>query len=526
MVNKVLFANPMTASAKGVQLVNTVNEAGGVAYKLSDKEALAQLLVTGCFNNTFYVGGAEQLDNILSLAKKVDVEFAGKAAVYARQYAKMKDAPVILLASLTTRGAAGLEVVKKIFPKVINNTKSLRNFFQVIRSNKVGRRNFGTALRNLMADWLNSKTSDYLFNGSIGNDPTLADVIKLSHVKPMDVVRENFHNYLLGRKYNVSTLPQRIRNFESFKRGEYDGVPYVPFQMLTALNLTKAHWQEIVKTMTWDATRQNLNTLARHGVFEDQNLIKLVAERLGNAENVAKFSVFPYQLMTSLEYTQDIPKVIQDALQDALDYSIDNIPDFNRKVAVCVDVSGSMRNCPVTGSKPGSTTKVTALHVAALVGAAVLRKNKHSMVIPFSDNAMPNDAVLNARDSVWTNAKKLAGVRSGGTNCASAMVYINQCGFRPDLVIYVSDNESWHNSGRYYGRGTGLMNEFNNLVKVNHQAKLVCIDIQPNTTSQANTQANVLNCGGFNDTVFDVINNWCNLSGENFVDYINNKVQL
>jgi 60 kDa SS-A/Ro ribonucleoprotein len=36
-------------------------------------------------------------------------------------------------------------------------------------------------------------------------------------------------------------------------------------------------------------------------------------------------------------------------------------------------------------------------------------------------------------------------------------------------------------------------------------AKLVCIDIQPNTTTQARSGTDVLNVGGFSDAVFGVV---------------------
>jgi len=39
----------------------------------------------------------------------------------------------------------------------------------------------------------------------------------------------------------------------------------------------------------------------------------------------------------------------------------------------------------------------------------------------------------------------------------------------------------------------------------NPAAKLVCIDIQPNATTQANERADVLNVGGFCDEVFDMV---------------------
>ena len=39
----------------------------------------------------------------------------------------------------------------------------------------------------------------------------------------------------------------------------------------------------------------------------------------------------------------------------------------------------------------------------------------------------------------------------------------------------------------------------------NPGAHLVCLDLQPNRTTQARERADILNVGGFSDAVFDVI---------------------
>ena len=51
------------------------NEAGGMAYELSARQALAQYAATGCFGGTFYAGAEEQLDAVAQLAERVDVDF-------------------------------------------------------------------------------------------------------------------------------------------------------------------------------------------------------------------------------------------------------------------------------------------------------------------------------------------------------------------------------------------------------------------------------------------------------------------
>src|SRR5271170_382294 len=147
MVTKNLFAgnkkkNKFTSVSKKVTLpTNTVNEAGGTAYQLSDKAALAQYAMTGCFNGTYYTSDKEQLKKVLELAAKVDPKFVAKLAVYARQKGLMKDMPAVLAAVVAGQDS---DLLAQIFDRVIGNPKMLRNFVQVMRSGATGRKSLGT----------------------------------------------------------------------------------------------------------------------------------------------------------------------------------------------------------------------------------------------------------------------------------------------------------------------------------------------------------------------------------------------
>ena len=44
-------------------------------------------------------------------------------------------------------------------------------------------------------------------------------------------------------------------------------LPDVPFTMLSALPLSRTQWAAIAVRASWQTTRMNLNTFARHGVF-------------------------------------------------------------------------------------------------------------------------------------------------------------------------------------------------------------------------------------------------------------------
>lgn len=544
MANKNLFKSaPSAPTVPVAPVTNTVNAAGGAAYKMSDKHALAQLAATGCFGSTFYIDEATQLDTVKKLVANVDPEFIAKVAIYAREKGYMKDMPAFLAATLAKRD---VNLLKKVFTRVIDDGKMLRNFVQIIRSGVTGRKSLGSVPKKLINKWINSTKDETLFRASVGNDPSLADVIKMTHPSPENDRRAALYGYLTGKdaagpgkplveekrdpktgktvvihRYNAENLPDCIKQYESFKKTKTGVVPNVDFRLLTALELTNAQWTEIAKNAPWHMTRMNLNTFKRHGVFDIPGMDTLIAGKLSDAEIVAKVKVFPYQLLAAYLNTTDVPVKVTNALQDAMEHATKNIPEINGKIFVFPDVSGSMGS-PITGSRGTATSKVLCNQVAALVAAALVRKNPETEVIPFGSHTFK--VKLNPRDSIMTNATMLAGLPGGGTNCSAPLAELNARGAKGDLVIYVSDNESWMDSsgnGYGWGRGTGTLQEWNKFKTRNPNAKLVCIDLTPNTTMQAIDRDDILNIGGFSDNVFEVISEFAKSGlGRHWTDVI------
>ncbi len=133
----------------------------------------------------------------------------------------------------------------------------------------------------------------------------------------------------------------------------------------------------------------------------------------------------------------------------------------------------------------------------------LLRRNPTARVLPFENDVV--DVHLNARDTVMTNAAKLATVGGGGTNCSAPLARLVREKADVDLVVFVSDNQSWVDATQNAHQGTATMQEWQKLKVNNPKARLVCIDIQPYATTQAKPRADVLNVGGFSDRVFDVV---------------------
>jgi 60 kDa SS-A/Ro ribonucleoprotein len=521
MASKSVFGS--TVPGRSVPATDTTNEAGGRAYALPPRHVLAQLACTGTFNKTYYGEGKDQLQLIRENADQCSPEFIAKCAIYARQSGHMKDMPAALAVMLSK---ADPKLFDRCFDAILDNGKQIRNFVQMVRSGLLGRKSLGSGPKRLVRRWIAQRSDRALFRASVGNDPSLADVIRLVHPKARDEAQKALLGYIVGKEFDAEKLPQGVKDYLRFKSGDTTGpLPDVDFRMLTGLDLSPEQWAEVALKGGWHQTRINLNSYLKQGVFglekdavarlaaltEVRDVVDALAARLKDPEEIKRAKAFPYQLLAAYKHTDEtLPFKLREALQDAMEIAVENVPTLGTKVNVIVDVSGSMGQS-VTGHRGGASSKVRCVDVAGLVGAVMLRKNPGSTILPV-DTAVHERAQFNPRDSIMTNAQKLASYGGGGTDLSAGLHYLNATKAEGQLIVIVSDCESWMDDNGARGdryrrsRGSGCMVEFREYEARNPGAKMVCIDIQPYGTTQAPDAPNsIMNVGGFSDDVFNQI---------------------
>ncbi len=511
MANKTLFS---AALSRFLPRTDAVNDAGGAAYAYGPEARLAQLAATGTLSDGFYSGADAQLADVLAAAQAVSPDFVAKAAVYARKAGAMKDMPALFAAYLTV---ADPDLAVPVFGRVIDNGRMLRNFVQIMRSGQVGRRSLGSRPKRMVREWLEKASMPQLMAAATGNDPSLADIVRMVHPAPVSAERRAFYGWLIGKPYDVAALPAEIAAFEAWKRDPKGALPPVPFEWLTGFPLTAEQWAELAGRMGWQALRMNLNTLARNGAFDVKGTTDKVAARLSDADTIARVRPAPYQLMVALDQVGDaVPLHVQAALEEALEQSLATVPVLTGHVVVCPDVSGSM-SWAATGQRKGATSAVRCIDIAALVAAAVLRTNRQARVMPFDVDVV--GMTLDPKARVAVNAARLAAIGGGGTNVSAPLARLNAERASVDTVVIVSDNESWIDPTR---RGaTATMNEWNRLKARNPGAKLICIDIQPYGTTQAKDRQDIMNVGGFTDAVFGAMARFASGETRDWVEIVN-----
>lgn len=517
------------------------NHEGAPAYALAPKLALAQYAATGCFNGTFYSNADEQLETLINLIKQVDDNtFLAKLALYSREKAYLKDMPAALLAALAARDA---KLFHQVFSRIVDNGRVLRTLFQMIRSGKFGKKSLSSSVQRAFRLWLNQASTEKLLSASIGTAPSLRDILRMARPKPTDNARRALFGWLTDKEVSKwapaceADLPEQVQLLKQFRAATSVQEQMPLFSKLNVrwdLLADKAQytvvWSAMAKTMGPQALRMNLNTLQRHGVFGDPEMVNYVADRLMDEQEIRRSKQFPYQYFAAyMNASSELPARIKKALHQAAETACGNVPELIGPVVIGLDVSGSMSSA-ITGNRgSGATSKMRCVDIAALFAAALLRRNPDSVVVPFDTSAY--DARLDPNDSILSLAERLAKYGGGGTDCALPISKALET-YRKRVfagVVLVSDNESWVYQGRAraYGAGqhTGVMTEWKKFVQ-NQVAlqggnitgpKLICIDIQPSVTTQAPERSDILNIGGFSDAVFKVISAFIESDSNRFV---------
>lgn len=460
--------NQRTARARGgagvIESTNeTVNHKGAKSYKRSAKSELFLLGVSDFVEDTFYESAQNRQDRINELVSKIvveDLEWLKSYVEWLRNTANMRSVSL----SIALRSAHAMN------KKGITGARSLVSS-ALIRADEPGEalafwhteygRKLPAAVKRGIADGAVRTYNQYSYAkyDSARNGYRFGDVLQLTHPKPKDTTQEALFKYTLDKSYNTdATLPQELTLLANRKRvlslpkdelrklvESAEGAQVLKDAGLTweALSgsisggMDAKAWEAIIPSMGYMALLRNLKNFHNAGV--PRKVMQTVANRLSDKDEVARSRQLPFRFLSAhRELGRAGYSYFLTALEDALEYSLVNVPTLDGKTLIVIDNSGSMYYSDGYGSMSYADT-------ANLFGVTLAKRAKDATVVVYGTWSQE----LNFRNTPST-FHIVRGITSmGGTDTAGTIEeHYNESYTR---VIVLTD-EQYGYSG-YYGYG-------------------------------------------------------------------------
>lgn len=450
----------------------TVNKEGHVAYKMTDKSKLiTQVLCSFINEQKFYGDNTEEMKKTIQKVIASDPEFVSKLAVFARREFNMRSVAHVLTAYLAHE-PNGKPYVRKTVKGVSlrgDDVTEIMAFYLNTFGKPVP-----NALKKGIADVLGTFDEYTLakYKGD-GNAVKMRDLICICHPKPENKAREELYKRCIEGNLEI---------------------PETWETQLSANGNNAETWEKLIDSgkVGYMALIRNLRNILNARPYN----VDKVLQKISDPVAVKKSKQLPFRFLSAYKSVggNGTSKVF-DALEDAVDAAIDNIPRIPGKTVIAIDVSGSM--CSTISSK----SDVSCSEIALMLGLIANRICEESIVYTFDDTIRTMD-VSHRNGILYTTVHSRP--RGGGTNMGLPFREMMRNRINADRVIILSDNMCncgvgwWNNKtvqtlADEYRRSTG-----NNIW-------VHAIDLQGYGTQQfAGPRTNII--AGWSEKVFDFIN--------------------
>lgn len=442
----------------------TTNRAGGDAYEQSPKTRLASILFTSFLKEQYYRGADEQLAEIIEIVQNLpEKKFAAKAAIAARTQYHMRSTSHVVAAEIG-RSVKGEQWTDDFFSSIVLRPDDMLEIVALYEQMEglglpaAMRRGFSRALRRMdeyeLAKYQRSRHSW-----------SLHDVVNLVRPEPTDAIDKMMNGELESPDTWEARKTKAGQSEDEGGSEESD----------------EDVWADLLAEdkLGYFALLRNLRNIAQ----EAPDSLGVALGQLTDEDRILGSKVLPFRYMTAMDAIEDADigrrakQRIMDALGDALDISVQNVPVMDGNTAVLLDVSGSMRGRPMT--------------IGALF-AAILCKSNRATLVTFDREA--ETVTPNLSDTTTTIADQLR-ASGGGTDLQSAFFELDR---EFDRVIVLSDMQHW------IGMGSGAegLRAYRN--RTGADPIVVSFDLQGYGDMQF-PEDKVVEIAGFSDQVFDLL---------------------
>ncbi len=397
--------------SRGKSAPNTVNFEGGRAFTQTAKLELVSVLLTTFLEDEFYRTEKQTTEKLRELIKKVDdPRFAAKAALYARNTYGMRSVSHLVAGELA-KSVKGARWSKNFFAQVVRRPDDVMEtlgYYLAVYGRPVPnslKKGLGAALARFDEHQLAKYRREH-------SAFKLVDAVNL--VRPQAT-------QALSKLVRGELAPAQTWETKLTQAGDAESSEQVAAAKSQA-------WAELVRErkLGYLALLRNVRNILTHA----PEVLDELSQQLASEAAVRKSLVFPFQFLSAVEVLKqgNLPDAsrVMDALNEAIDHSLANVPKFDGNTLIALDSSGSMVGRPQTIGSLFAATLVKA------IGADLML---------FSDDA--RYITLNLRDTTLTAAQSIPFIQ-GGTNFNAIFQRANRA---YDRIVILSDMQGWVGGG-------------------------------------------------------------------------------
>lgn len=397
--------------------IKTENKCGHAAYNMRDKEKLTTQVLTSFFNEQkFYGDNSAEMQETIKRVIKEDPQFVSNLAVFARREFNMRSVAHVLTAYLAHE-VDGKPFVRDTVRGVTlrgDDITEIMSFYLVT---------FGKPVPNALKKGINdalSKMDEYTlakYKGE-GKAVKMRDLLCLCRPTPKDDAQA-----VLWKRCLEGTL----------------AIPETWETQLSANGNNKETWERLIEggKVGYMALLRNFNNI----IVADPSNIEKVYRTIENPDRVRKSRQLPFRFLSAYKAAPLIAgSRVFDALENAVDASIENIEKLTGTTVIAVDTSGSMSSAVSTKSN------VRCVEIGMMLGMIANRICENSIFYTFN-NGIDKHAV-----SSWSGVLYAAthNVRAyGGTDMSLPFRQMIHDGIQADRAIVISDNQC---NAHWYGK--------------------------------------------------------------------------
>lgn len=446
----------------------TVNKSGHAAYAMKNKDKLVTQVLTSFFGEAKFYG--DNTNEMVELAERIAVtnpRFISNLARYTRKELHLRSV-AHALTCIVAHTVESKPYIKDTVEDVVERADDLTEILACY----IGM--YGKPIPNGLKKAISSSLKRFnafqvsKYNGG-NKSVTFKDILRITHVKPDNEYQDKMFNDILN-----DTLPVA-------KRWETE---------LSAKGNTKETWEELIENnrVGYMAALRNL----RNMIQAKPDNIQKVYDKLSNRQQVLDSKQLPFRFLSA--YKNVAPYATSktlDVLEDAAEYSMENLPKIKGRTIIAIDVSGSMSQCISLKSD------ISCGEIASLLGIMASKLCEEYEIYTFDTRIRKQS--FSSRSGIIESAIR-ASHTGGGTNLKLPLELMINNEISADRLIILSDNEI--NMGYKY-RCQALADEYRR--EINPDLWIHAIDMQGYGTQQfIGGKTNII--AGWSEKILEFIN--------------------